>query len=225
MAGLLAFGPVLLPEFRDPDAGRLDLLSAGLSLAGVLAVIYGLKRIAEDGLAGPPDAVHRRRCRTGRCFRAAPAQAVRPPDRPPALPHPRMQRGAGHRPADPVHVGRHVPLPRPVPPTRQGLLPPGGRSVAAPGRRRQRRGIDALPGPHQPATTRHRPGRRPGGRSHRLRGHNPDRTQLEPRQRRHRLCRLLGRHRLHRCPHDGPGRRRGSPHTSRRSRGTVRDRR
>jgi DHA2 family multidrug resistance protein-like MFS transporter len=54
MAGLLAFGPVLLPEFRDPEAGRLDLLSAALSLAGVLAVIYGLKRIAEDGLAGPP---------------------------------------------------------------------------------------------------------------------------------------------------------------------------
>jgi MFS transporter, DHA2 family, multidrug resistance protein len=32
----------------------LDLLSAGLSLAGVLGVIYGLKRIAEDGVAGPP---------------------------------------------------------------------------------------------------------------------------------------------------------------------------
>jgi MFS transporter, DHA2 family, multidrug resistance protein len=54
LAGLLVLGPVLLPEFRDPDAGRLDLLSAGLSLAGVLGVIYGLKRIAEDGVAGPP---------------------------------------------------------------------------------------------------------------------------------------------------------------------------
>jgi DHA2 family multidrug resistance protein-like MFS transporter len=54
MAGLLALGPALLPEFRDPDAGRLDLRSAGLSLAGVLGVVYGLKRIAEDGLAGPP---------------------------------------------------------------------------------------------------------------------------------------------------------------------------
>jgi DHA2 family multidrug resistance protein-like MFS transporter len=54
MAGLLVLGPVLLPEFRDPDAARLDLRSAGLSLAGVLGVIYGLKRIAEDGLAGPP---------------------------------------------------------------------------------------------------------------------------------------------------------------------------
>jgi MFS transporter, DHA2 family, multidrug resistance protein len=54
MAGLLAFGRVLLPEFRDPDAGRLDLPSAALSLTGVLGVVYGLKRIAEDGLAVPP---------------------------------------------------------------------------------------------------------------------------------------------------------------------------
>ena len=47
-------GPVLLPEFRDPEAGRLDLLSAALSLAAVLAVIYGLKQIAEDGLGWLP---------------------------------------------------------------------------------------------------------------------------------------------------------------------------
>ncbi len=50
---LLAVGPMLLPEFRDPQAGRLDLLSAALSLAAVLLVIYGLKRIAEDGLEWP----------------------------------------------------------------------------------------------------------------------------------------------------------------------------
>jgi DHA2 family multidrug resistance protein-like MFS transporter len=49
MALLLALGPVLLPEHRDPGAGRLDLLSAVLSVAAVLAVIYGLKRIAQDG--------------------------------------------------------------------------------------------------------------------------------------------------------------------------------
>ncbi len=46
---LLAVGPVLLPEFRDPNAGRMDLASAAQSLAAVLAVIYGLKRIAESG--------------------------------------------------------------------------------------------------------------------------------------------------------------------------------
>jgi DHA2 family multidrug resistance protein-like MFS transporter len=49
MAVLLALGPVLLPEFRDPDAGRLDLPSAALSLATVLAVIYGLKQLAQGG--------------------------------------------------------------------------------------------------------------------------------------------------------------------------------
>jgi DHA2 family multidrug resistance protein-like MFS transporter len=38
-----------LPEFRDPDAEPVDILSAVLSLAAVLLVIYGLKRIAEDG--------------------------------------------------------------------------------------------------------------------------------------------------------------------------------
>jgi MFS transporter, DHA2 family, multidrug resistance protein len=54
MAGLLALGPALLPEFRDPDAGRLDIPSAALSLAGVLSIVYGLKRIAEGGLAMSP---------------------------------------------------------------------------------------------------------------------------------------------------------------------------
>ena len=51
---LLALGPVLLPEFRDPNAGRLDLISAAMSLAAVLLVIYGLKRIAEHGMGWIP---------------------------------------------------------------------------------------------------------------------------------------------------------------------------
>jgi DHA2 family multidrug resistance protein-like MFS transporter len=46
---LLAIGPVLLPEFRDPGAGRMDLPSAGLSLAAILLAIYGLKHLAEGG--------------------------------------------------------------------------------------------------------------------------------------------------------------------------------
>ncbi len=49
MVLLLAVGPMLLPEFRDPKAGRLDLLSAAESLAAVLLVIYGLKKLAENG--------------------------------------------------------------------------------------------------------------------------------------------------------------------------------
>jgi MFS transporter, DHA2 family, multidrug resistance protein len=53
MAVLLALGPRLLPEYKDPDAGRLDLVSAVLSLVAVLAVVFGLKQIAQDGLSGP----------------------------------------------------------------------------------------------------------------------------------------------------------------------------
>lgn len=51
MALLLVLGPRLLPEFKDPDAGRLDPLSAAMSLAAVLTVIYGLKEIAQDGVS------------------------------------------------------------------------------------------------------------------------------------------------------------------------------
>ena len=43
---LLALGPMLLPEYRDPNAGRLDLISAALSLVAVLVVIFGIKKIA-----------------------------------------------------------------------------------------------------------------------------------------------------------------------------------
>jgi MFS transporter, DHA2 family, multidrug resistance protein len=50
MGLLLAVGPRLLPEYRDPEAGRLDPISAAMSLIAVLAVIYGLKRIAQDGV-------------------------------------------------------------------------------------------------------------------------------------------------------------------------------
>jgi DHA2 family multidrug resistance protein-like MFS transporter len=54
MALLLVLGPLLLPEFRDPRAGRLDLVSAALSVVAVLAVIWGLKQLAQDGLGWPP---------------------------------------------------------------------------------------------------------------------------------------------------------------------------
>ena len=49
MALLLITGPWLLPEFRDRDAGRQDWTSALLSVATVLALIYGLKDLARNG--------------------------------------------------------------------------------------------------------------------------------------------------------------------------------
>jgi DHA2 family multidrug resistance protein-like MFS transporter len=47
MALLLILGPRLLPEFRDPQCGRMDIVSAALSVGAVLSVIYGIKRMAE----------------------------------------------------------------------------------------------------------------------------------------------------------------------------------
>jgi MFS transporter, DHA2 family, multidrug resistance protein len=50
MAALLLLGPRLLPEYRDPSAGRLDLLSVALSLIAILALVFGLKQLAQDGV-------------------------------------------------------------------------------------------------------------------------------------------------------------------------------
>jgi MFS transporter, DHA2 family, multidrug resistance protein len=52
MALLLVLGPRVLPEYKDPDAGRLDLVSAAMSLVAVLAVVFGLKLVAQDGFGG-----------------------------------------------------------------------------------------------------------------------------------------------------------------------------
>jgi DHA2 family multidrug resistance protein-like MFS transporter len=53
MAVLLILGPRILPEYRAPNAGRLDLPSAAMAIAAVLAVIFGLKQIAQEGFAAP----------------------------------------------------------------------------------------------------------------------------------------------------------------------------
>ncbi|MFF8867298.1 MFS transporter [Streptomyces sp. NPDC015139] len=47
---LLLLGPLLLPEYKAPQSGRLDLPSVALSLAAVLPFIYGLKETARHGL-------------------------------------------------------------------------------------------------------------------------------------------------------------------------------
>jgi DHA2 family multidrug resistance protein-like MFS transporter len=53
MVVLLVLGRVLLPEYRGASE-RLDLLSAGMSMAAVLPLVYGLKRIASSGLGVVP---------------------------------------------------------------------------------------------------------------------------------------------------------------------------
>ncbi|WP_330356340.1 MFS transporter [Streptomyces chartreusis] len=49
MALLLVLGPIMLPEWRNPEPGRFDWLSVPLSMAAVLPVIYGLKEIPSEG--------------------------------------------------------------------------------------------------------------------------------------------------------------------------------
>lgn len=46
---LLAAAPFLLPEYRAPRRGRLDLASVLLSLAAVLPLVYGMKELAKAG--------------------------------------------------------------------------------------------------------------------------------------------------------------------------------
>lgn len=52
MVLLLAVAPSLLPEYKDGNAGRIDLPSAALSLLAVLATIYGIKHVASYGFDG-----------------------------------------------------------------------------------------------------------------------------------------------------------------------------
>ncbi|MFF1469661.1 MFS transporter [Streptomyces mirabilis] len=49
MVLLLVLGPILLPESKNPEPGRFDLLSVPLSMAAVLPVIYGVKEIPSEG--------------------------------------------------------------------------------------------------------------------------------------------------------------------------------
>ncbi|MCP2030496.1 DHA2 family multidrug resistance protein-like MFS transporter [Okibacterium sp. HSC-33S16] len=47
---LLVFAPVLVPESRDPNPGRLDPVSIVLSLGTMLPLVYGIKHAATEGL-------------------------------------------------------------------------------------------------------------------------------------------------------------------------------
>jgi DHA2 family multidrug resistance protein-like MFS transporter len=56
MALVLALARVLLPEFRDGSAGRIDLTSAVLSLAAVIPIIWAIKELTKEGLDLAPAA-------------------------------------------------------------------------------------------------------------------------------------------------------------------------
>ncbi len=50
---LLLAAPWLLPVYRDPSAGRLDLASIALSVTAIMATIFGLQQMADRGAAQP----------------------------------------------------------------------------------------------------------------------------------------------------------------------------
>lgn len=47
---LLAAAPFVLPEYRAPQRGRLDLISVALSLLALLPIVYGIKQFARYGV-------------------------------------------------------------------------------------------------------------------------------------------------------------------------------
>lgn len=48
---LLVFAPLLVPESRDPNPGRIDPISIALSMATMIPVVYGIKELAVHGLS------------------------------------------------------------------------------------------------------------------------------------------------------------------------------
>ncbi|WP_330177307.1 MFS transporter [Streptomyces sp. NBC_01498] len=54
MVLLLILGPVLLPEYRDSRPGSIDMASIGLLVLSLLSTVYGLKKLAGEGLATAP---------------------------------------------------------------------------------------------------------------------------------------------------------------------------
>jgi len=52
MVLLLLAGPRLLPEYRNPQAGKIDLVSVVLSLVSLLTIIYCVKNMVQEGING-----------------------------------------------------------------------------------------------------------------------------------------------------------------------------
>jgi MFS transporter, DHA2 family, multidrug resistance protein len=50
---LLVLAPLLVPESRDPNPGRIDLVSILFSLATMVPIVYGIKELAVEGVASP----------------------------------------------------------------------------------------------------------------------------------------------------------------------------
>ncbi len=53
MALLLVTGAWLLPESKNPHAGKVDLLSAGLSILAIVPVVFAMKQVFGYGITAP----------------------------------------------------------------------------------------------------------------------------------------------------------------------------
>ncbi len=51
MLALIALGPLLVPESRDPNPGRFDLPSAALSMLALVPIVYAVKEGAAHGMS------------------------------------------------------------------------------------------------------------------------------------------------------------------------------
>ncbi|WP_194816661.1 MFS transporter [Nocardia sp. XZ_19_385] len=51
MALLIVLAPFLVPESRDPNPGRFDLASAGLSMLALIPIVYAVKETAAHGFS------------------------------------------------------------------------------------------------------------------------------------------------------------------------------
>ncbi|NEW38335.1 MFS transporter [Nocardia cyriacigeorgica] len=51
MLALIALGPLLIPESKDPNPGRFDIPSAVLSMLALVPFVYAVKEIAAHGLS------------------------------------------------------------------------------------------------------------------------------------------------------------------------------
>ncbi|OZE95673.1 MFS transporter [Rhodococcoides fascians] len=51
MLALIAFGPLVIPESKDPNPGTFDLISSGLSMAALVPLVYAVKETAAHGIS------------------------------------------------------------------------------------------------------------------------------------------------------------------------------
>ncbi|MFC9772008.1 MULTISPECIES: MFS transporter [unclassified Pseudarthrobacter] len=52
MLPLIALGPALIPESKNPEPGKVDIPSIALSLLVMVPLVYGIKEVATEGLSG-----------------------------------------------------------------------------------------------------------------------------------------------------------------------------